>query len=157
MYALILLAAFGSQDMRPQPSLDWMAGYWLACNGGREVAETWSNRRGSVMLGTNTTVGPEAANWEQMRIESVSQQENGLSFFAQPRGAMQATEFPLSRWGAREAVFENPYNDFPQRVIYRRIGDRLIGRIEGRSGGREQSMEWHFRSAPLNSRCPRGR
>ena len=154
MYALMLLAAVGSQDMRPQPSLDWMAGYWLSCEDGREVAEAWSNRRGGIMLGTNITAGPQGANWEQMRIESVSEQENGLSFVAQPRGAATATHFPLARWGPREAVFENPYNDFPQRVIYRRVGDRLIGRIEGRSDGRDQSMEWQFRSAPFNSRCP---
>ena len=154
MYALMLLAAQGAQQSRPQPDLDWMAGYWLSCEPGREVSESWSDRRGGIMLGTNITVGRQAFGWEQMRIEAVSGEENGLSFFAQPRGATQATEFRLVRWGAREAVFENAAHDFPQRVIYRRAGDRLMGRIEGRSGGREQAMEWQFRSAPLNARCP---
>lgn len=157
MYFLMLLAALGAQEMRPQPSLDWMAGYWLSCDGGREVAEAWSQRRGGVMLGTNISVGAQSSSWEQMRIEALPERGNGLSFVAQPRGAREGTRFALTRWAAREAVFENPDNDFPQRVIYRRVGDRLIGRIEGRAGGREQSMEWQFRSAPFNSRCPRPR
>ncbi|HYE87055.1 MAG TPA: DUF6265 family protein [Vicinamibacterales bacterium] len=64
-----------------------------------------------------------------------------------------AAAFPLVRSGPGEAVFENPSHDFPQRVIYRREGDRLTGRIEGRSNGTEQAMEWHYRAAPLNAGC----
>jgi len=153
MHALMLAAVLLAQQARPQPDLDWLAGYWLSCEDGREVAETWSDRRGAVMLGTYITVG-RGAGWEQMRIEEVG---GGLSFFAQPRGAAQATAFRLVRSGPREAVFENPAHDFPQRVIYRREGERLIGRIEGRGEGGEQAMEWQFRSAPLNSRCPAAR
>lgn len=152
MYALMMLAALAAQD--PQPDLDWMAGYWLSCEGGREVAESWSDRRGGIMLGTNITFGRQASGWEQMRIEAVSAQPDGLSFFAQPRGAERATGFRLVRWSEREAVFENPQNDFPQRVIYRREGERLTGRIEGSTTQGVQSMEWRFRSAPFNSRCP---
>ncbi len=157
MYALTMLAAVAVQGAQPQPDLDWLAGYWLSCEGGREVAETWSDRRGGIMLGTNITYGRQSFAWEQMRIEAVSAEANGLSFFAQPRGAERATGFRLLRSGPREVVFQNLENDFPQRVIYRREGDRLTGRIEG-SGmeGPTQSMEWHFRAAPLNSRCPAG-
>jgi hypothetical protein len=75
-----------------------------------------------------------------------------LSFLAQPRGAEGATAFRLVRSAPGEAVFENPAHDFPQRIIYRRTGDRLTGRIEGADG---QGMEWHYRAAPLNTRCPR--
>ena len=142
--ALAMLAA--------EPDLGWLAGYWLSCDGGREVSETWSARRGGVMMGYTITAGPDGASWEQMRIEADA--AGGLAFVAQPRGAERAVAFRLVRSGPREAVFENVAHDFPQRVLYRRAGDRLTGRIEG-SGGR--SMEWRYRAAPLNARCPRRR
>ena len=135
-----------------QPDLDWLAGYWLSCEGGRDVAETWSERRGGIMLGTNIMTGPQSFFWEQMRIEAGVPGPGDLSFVAQPRGAAQPTAFRLVRAGDREAVFENPAHDFPQRVIYRRDGDRLVGRIEGRGG---EAAEWRFSAAPLNTRCPR--
>jgi hypothetical protein len=50
-------------------------------------------------------------------------------------------------------VFENPGHDFPQRLIYRRDGDRLTARIEGQAGGRTRTVEWAYRAAPLNARC----
>lgn len=134
-----------------QPDLDWLAGYWLSCEDGVEVAETWSQRRGGIMLGSSITTGDDAFSWELMRIEAGPE---GLVFHAQPMGQAGAA-FPLVRGGANEAVFENPEHDFPQRVIYRRDGDRLTGRIEGRSEGREQALEWHYRAAPFNARCNR--
>lgn len=147
LIAALLIAAqpFGAA----QADLDWLAGYWLSCDERTEVAETWSQRRGGIMLGTSITVGDDAFGWEQMRIEAGA---DGLVFHAQPRGQPPAS-FRLVRSSPGEAVFENADHDFPQRVIYRRDGDRLTGRIEGVGGGREQAMEWHYRAAPLNTRC----
>ena len=130
-----------------QTDLGWLAGYWLSCEGGREVSETWSDLRGGFMMGFTITATGASAEWEQMRIEYGVHE---LSFVAQPRGS-PGTSFRLVRSGPREAVFENPAHDFPQRVIYRRDGDRLTGRIEG-AGGR--AMEWRYSAAALNARCP---
>jgi hypothetical protein len=154
---LALAAAQGTpamemEEFHLQPNLDWLAGYWLSCESGREVAETWSAGRGGVMMGYTITTGPNSSSWEQMRIEAGAGGE--LSFVAQPRGADRGAAFRLVRSGPREAVFENMAHDFPQRVIYRREGSRLTGRIEGAGGA---SMEWRYRSAPLNRRCPRRR
>jgi hypothetical protein len=145
------LAAAQAAAGQTEPDLDWLAGYWLSCEEGVEVSETWSNRRGGVMLGSSITSGDDAFGWEQTRIEAG---DGGLSFHAVPRGQPPAT-FRLVRSTSGEAVFENPAHDFPQRVIYRREGDRLTGRIEGRVEGRDQAMEWHYRAAPLNARCAR--
>ncbi|HEX8217149.1 MAG TPA: DUF6265 family protein, partial [Allosphingosinicella sp.] len=121
MNMLIALAALAAQpspavaagEGRPQPDLDWLAGYWLSCEDGRDVAETWSERRGGVMMGYTITTGRQAFSWEQMRIESGLPGPEDLSFVAQPRGAAAATPFRLVRAGAQEAVFENAEHDFP--------------------------------------------
>lgn len=131
--------------------LSWMAGYWLSCDGGREVSETWSDPRGGLMAGITLTVGRSGrASLEFTRIAPVSEV---LAFLAQP-GGIPATAFALVKVAPNRAVFENPDHDFPQRVIYARDGDTLTGRIEGVAEGRPQAMEWVYRAAPLNSRCP---
>lgn len=158
MKAMLLLAALAAQadEAGPDwPDLGWLSGYWLSCANGREVSETWSDRRGDLMLGTSMTFSPSGATgWEQMRIApSTMGGFDSLSFYAQP-GGQSAAEFPMARAGSNEIVFEDPSHDFPQRVIYRRDGAQLVGRIEGTVEGREQSAEWRFDPAPLNARCP---
>ena len=151
MIGLALITAALVVEESAEPNLDWLAGYWLSCEDGVEVSETWSSRRGGIMLGSSITIGDDAFGWEQTRIEA---SEEGLVFHAQPRSQPPAS-FRLIRSGPMEVVFENPEHDFPQRVIYRRDGDRLTGRIEGQADDREQVMEWHYRFAPLNARCDR--
>lgn len=152
LLAALAAAAQPAPAATAQPDLDWLAGYWLSCEDGRDVSETWSVRRGGILLGYAVTTGRQAFSWEQMRIEAGLPGPDDMSFFAQPRGAETATAFRLVRSGPREAVFENMANDFPKRIIYRRAGERLTGRIEGADG---QGMEWRYNAAPLNSRCPR--
>lgn len=156
MNILVLAAALAAQEgpEPPRPDLNWLAGYWLSCEAGREVSETWSDVRGGLVLGTGIASDPAGgASWEQMRIgPSTDGVLDGLSFYAQP-GGQGAAEFPLVRWSESEAVFENPAHDFPQRVIYRRDGERLVGRIEGMADGAPRSAEWRYDPAPLNARC----
>lgn len=148
----MLIAAALAVQAPLQPDLDWMAGYWLACDARMEVAELWTTRRGGVMLGGSITYGIQAFGWEQVRIETTVDGA-ALQYVARPRGATSDTAFALVRSGPNEAVFENPAHDYPQRLIYRREGDALIARTEDLAGGNGQ--DFRYRSAPLNARCPR--
>lgn len=152
--SVLMAAPLAAMSLQATPTIDdlgWMAGYWLSCDGGREVSETWSDPRGGLMAGVTVTVGQSGeGSLEFTRIWPVGE---GLAFLAQPSG-VPATVFPLIEAGPGRAVFENPDHDFPQRVIYRRDGDVLTGRIEGVQNGREASMEWVYLAAPLNARCP---
>jgi hypothetical protein len=147
-----ILAAWAIQSAPATiDDLSWMAGYWLSCDGGREVSETWSDPRGGLMAGVTVTVGRSGqGSLEFTRIWPVG---DGLAFLAQPSG-VPATVFPLIEATANRAVFENPDHDFPQRIVYAREGDTLTGRIEGTADGQARSMAWTYRAAPLNSRCP---
>lgn len=141
---ILMPSAAAAQD------LSWMAGYWLSCGDGREVSETWTDTRGSVMLGISFTLRRDRPSWEFSRIGPSG---SGISFFAQPHN-QPAAEFRAVEFGENRVVFENPQHDFPQRVIYRREGNRLHGRIEGVAGGRAQSADWQYEAASLNARCP---
>ena len=148
---LIAAAALAAQASPGQPDLDWLAGYWLSCDERMEVAELWTTRRGGVMLGMSVTYGIQAFGWEQVRIETTLDGAT-MQYVARPRGAETDTAFRLARARANEAVFENPAHDYPQRIVYRREGDRLTARTEGAGGADPQ--EFHYRAAPLNARCP---
>ncbi len=60
MLTPLLLAAVlqAAPDLRPdlRPDLGWMAGYWLSCEPGREVSETWTDPRLDLLLGAALTV-----------------------------------------------------------------------------------------------------
>jgi hypothetical protein len=123
-------------------SLTWLTGCWRSADG--SVTEQWMKPEGGTMLGMNRTVAAgKTVAWEFLRIV---QDENGtVSFIALPSGQKE-TAFRLTKSGDREATFENPDHDFPQRVIYRlREDGSLLGRIEGISKGKHKSADF-----PLN-------
>ena len=121
--------------------LAWLKGCWRSAGEGRQTEEHWLAPAGGTMLGiSQTTAAGTTVEFEFMRI---AQENNGDIFFiAMPSGQKEA-RFRLVKSGAREAVFENPMHDFPQRVIYRLEGDdSLLGRIEGISKGKEKAVDF---------------
>ncbi|MFS0741682.1 DUF6265 family protein [Brevundimonas sp. 3P9-tot-E] len=135
----------------PAPDLSWLAGYWLDCSGGREASETWSDPRAGLIVGHSVTVRNGRSGFESARIAPLK--DGGLAYFAQPDGA-PATPFRLIGSGPQRAVFANPDNDFPHRIIYDRAGDVLTARIEGADDDENRSVQWRFNRAELNARCP---
>jgi hypothetical protein len=133
--AFLFSASAGSVEQ-----LSWLSGCWRSESNDRQMTEQWMKPAGNQMLGVSHTVaGGKTREFEFMRIV---QEENGEIFFvAQPSGYKE-TRFRLTLVNEREARFENPEHDFPQRVIYRRDGDKLVGRIEGISGGKERAIDF---------------
>lgn len=163
-YRALLIVGFvaqacaSAQAQAQAPDTSGLAGYWLSCANGEQVSETWSDPRGGVMLGTNITLAGGKASWEIMRVAPASPElaskGQGLSLFAAP-SSQPPEEFPLSlsKSSGRRLVFENLAHDFPQRVIYERVGDKLQARIEGMMGGKLEAMDWSFSAAKLNEGC----
>lgn len=135
----------------PAPDLSWLAGYWLDCSRGREASETWSDPRAGLMVGHTVTVRNGRSGFEFARITRL--QDGVLAYVAQPAGAAP-TPFRLIESGPQRAVFANPANDFPHRILYQRAGDVLTARIEGADDDETRSVEWIFNKAELNARCP---
>ena len=144
------LAAALLQSAPAAPDMSWLAGYWLDCSNGREQSETWSDPRGGLIVGHAMSLSGGRVSFE---VAHIGQTAQGFAYSAQPRGA-PPTVFVLSDSGPNRAVFSNAENDFPTRIVYHRDGDALMARIEGEIDGQARSMEWNFRTAPLNTRCP---
>lgn len=128
--------------------LAWMKGCWSSNRDDRITTEHWLKPAGGTMLGLSRTV----ANGKTVEFEftRIHQEPSGEIFFtAKPSGQPEAT-FKMIKGSANEVIFENPQNDFPQRVIYRRQGEgALLGRIEGVSKGKERAIDFPM----MRARC----
>lgn len=151
--AATVASAQASAPPRPVPPpvtvahLAWLAGSW-ASDAADPVSqeEHWTPARGGAMLGMNRTVkGDRMVAFEFLRIQ---EQDGTLVYLASP-GGRPPTTFTLAELGEGRVTFANPAHDFPQRVSYRRDGDRLTARIEGTRDGRVRSMEWTWTRTSL--------
>lgn len=146
---LLLVALAPAETAAPSASvqdLAWLSGCWASIDGEAGSGETWTAPAGGTLLGVSRTVkrGKTVAH-ELMQIRETGAGQ--IAFIALPSGQSEAS-FPLVRLSGQEAVFENSQHDFPQRVIYRRDGDLLTGRIEGRIGGEAKAIDFPMRSQP---------
>jgi hypothetical protein len=142
----------------PRPDLRWLAGYWLRCEHGMELTETWSAWHSPYMLGFNIVAGNGPGGWNRQMIGmSRDGGAGGLSLYWQP-GGQEEKEYALVRAGRSELVFENDSIPYPRRIIYRRSGRQLTWRMEGTDReGRPAEAEFVYRAAPFNRRCPPSR
>jgi hypothetical protein len=145
--ALALFCALAASPVLAQDlsKLGFMTGHWVQKTDREEVQETWLGPRGNTMVATNLTLtAGRGPTFEFMRI---GVRDGKVVFFASPSGR-PPVEFPAREIGDGSVVFENPANAYPTRIMYRRDGDALIARIEGKRQGADASEEWRFTRAP---------
>ena len=95
---------------------------------------------GNMMLGmSHTVVNGKTREFEFIRIV---QEANGEIFLVAAPSGQPSARFKLMNVANNEARFENPEHDFPQRIIYQRDGDSLVGRIEGNSKGQQKVIDF---------------
>jgi hypothetical protein len=134
-----------SQSQEPKPTvqnLAWLSGCWERTQGKRYVEEHWTKAAGGSMLGLSRTLNDgRTTQFEFLRIH----EEKGEIFYtAKPSGQPEAS-FKLVSLKEREAIFENPTHDFPQRIIYRRPTDNtLAARIEGTLNGQPRGVDFPY-------------
>lgn len=150
LIALVLAAQAAAAPAPTVGDLAWAAGYWLSCDGGQEVAETWTDPRAGLMANMTVTVADGRASIERTQFSVV---DGALSFVFEPSSPRRVV-FRAVEVEDQRAVFENPDNDFPQRVTYWREGPRLRARIDQMTDGDARAIEWTYEPAQLNARCP---
>jgi hypothetical protein len=102
--------------------------------------ESWLSR-GKMLVGVSMSgSGDVAKSYEFMRIETGK--DGRTTFWASPQGR-SPVPFRMISLSAAEAVFENPANDYPTRITYRRSDDVLVATISGPGGTNAES--WRYR------------
>jgi Domain of unknown function (DUF6265) len=126
--------------------LAWLAGCWMQVRGDQQIEEHWMKPAGGTMLGMSRTV--RAGKMIEFEFVQIKEAAGRLAYVAKPSGQAEAV-FPMKVISAEAAVFEDLAHDFPQRIIYRRIGDAAImARIEGELNGKARAIDYSY------TRCP---
>jgi hypothetical protein len=128
---------------RPTDSLGWLAGCWESRSANSVVEEQWSSASGGMLHGFSRTLRRDSiVEYEFVRIYNAG---DTLVYDAQPSRQPRA-EFRATGPFEPAVVFANPAHDFPQRIIYRRVGtDSLVARIEGTRNGQQRGIDFPYR------------
>lgn len=142
------------QDAQPAAkptvqALGWISGCWESARGKRYNEEHWMKPSGNTMLGMSRTVSDgRTVQFEFLRLHA--DKDGNIFYTAKPSGQSEAS-FKLVSWKENEAVFEDPAHDFPQRIIYRRNGETMQARIEGKMNGQERGVDFPFTRAKCDA------
>jgi hypothetical protein len=137
--SMLFLTAF-TPALGDRPS--WLSGHWVHEDKAKAAwtEETWLSR-GKMLVGVAMSGSGDVVKiYEYMRIET--DKDGSTTFWASPQGGT-AVPFKMVSLGVAEVVFENPANDYPTRIVYRRAGDLLVATISGQGGARAQT--WRYR------------
>ena len=129
--------------------LGWMSGCWEMKSTERNllINEQWMKPAGGMMIGAGRTV--KAGKTVDHEFVRIVEEADGLFYIAKPKANNEETRFKLIKASVTEVVFENPTHDFPQRVMYRRDGDKLHARIEGTKDGKTRGIDFPY----LRAKC----
>jgi hypothetical protein len=137
---------------RAQSAIDrlgWLTGCWEMTRANGVVEEQWTRPRAGTLFGLSRTIrGDSVMSYEFLRLFL---RGDTAVYESQPSGQPKAEFKSLPPFGD-EIVFSNPTHDFPQRIIYRRVGaDSLVARIEGTVSGKQGVSQFPYRRVA----CPR--
>lgn len=138
---IVLCAAAGAEPpARGVSDLAWLAGCWAYVGAEAGSGETWMPPAGGQLLGIARRVsGARLVAYEFQRIAA---DESGLAYYTSLSGTPEL-RFALKSLAANEAVFENPTNDFPQRIIYRLAqSGNISARIEGAADDPARAIDY---------------
>ena len=144
---LAAMAAFLLAGAQAAPvsvaDLAWMSGSWETAEGERWTEEVWVAPRGGVMMGLSRSGrGETVREFEYIRLQAGA---DGVPVYWASPGGGSPVAFRLVASDSASATFENPAHDFPQRIHYRRDGDRLVATISARDGSSATSWAYQRR------------
>lgn len=145
-------AAAGEQPEPPATAatvddLAFLAGCWEGdLGGGTAIHETYTAPAGGAILGNSRVIREGGTLF--FEFSRIADDGAGVAFRPYPNGEATVS-FALVRSGPGEAVFENPDHDHPQRIVYRRLGDRLTAEVGNLDGSRTERFP--MRSVPCGA------
>ena len=129
-------------------SLSWLHGCWERTTRSGRAFETWTPRGSGEILGTARLMS-EARDRETERLR-IYRRGDTLVYEAHPE-SQALTVFPLRVHSADSLVFENPAHDFPQRIVYTRVGNDSLVAVVSNITGSGRPLRFAFRRI---AQCP---
>jgi hypothetical protein len=124
-------------------SLSFMSGCWTTPKGApSELRECFTAPYAGLIQGSSQAV--KDGKTTQIEFAAI-QEKDGKVTYAPIFNGKSLSVFTLTRIENKTATFENPDNDFPKKVIYRRNPDgSLTARTEGAKADDPANEEWRM-------------
>lgn len=136
LMALLGASPLAAQGADPLAAAAWLAGCWELRTPTRVTTEMWMPAAGGMMLGAGrTVVEGTTREFEHLRLHA---EGDRLVYTALPSGQAEgAFTSPGTVLANSDSLeFENRAHDFPQRLVYHRLGaDSMRVHVEGPGPG----------------------
>jgi len=147
LYIFIVFAGLiGELQSQTVNDLSWILGSWVMKSEGFELTETWTKTNEDLYIGKGIGLaGKDTVFQEEMQL---SFRENGIFYIVKAHGQNnnEFVLFKLMNQGLNTFVFENMNHDFPNVIVYRKMGEnRLDAWIEGRKKGIVKTENFEFK------------
>lgn len=125
---------------------NWLLGKWKNQTDDGILTESWKKLNDSTFYGESYFVIAK----DTVFAESIELAERNeiLAYTVTVANQNQAkpVSFILTKINSEKMVFENPAHDFPQKIIYSRIGnDSLVAEISGKTKDKERREIFTFK------------
>ncbi len=119
----------------------WLSGCWAFATENGRYEEVWTTPSGNSILGVSRRLeNGFTREYEYMRI--VTSGGGGFDFIAKTKDSDEVS-FNAASFSDKKVVFENPDNDFPQKITYELVApDQVHARIEGPSKGHTMTLNF---------------
>ena len=136
LLSLVLLASCKQAD-----NFDFLIGEWERANEdtGKRTFETWVRQKASTYVGHSYTLLGADTVWQEHLI--LSPIAGVWHYQVRLKGETQSTDFKVTDSDGQSFTCENPQNEFPKSIRYRKAGTELHAEISG--GG--TSVEFLFK------------
>ncbi|GGO73719.1 DUF6265 family protein [Bowmanella pacifica] len=132
LLVIFLLPSFATfADCNDLSALHWLLGQWQQQGDDKNYQENWYQVSPHSFEGTAGSGSQNAAQREALRIVNM---QGKLFYLAKVSENPLPIAFLLQHCHAGEAIFVNAGHDFPQRLHYKRVQDKLIIRVESLQG-----------------------
>jgi len=131
---------------------DWFIGNWQNNTAEPNFGEVWKKANDSVFKGKSFIVKDKQVNFNEFM--TLIESKGKLTFIAAVPGQNKEEEVPFEATSVTSdsIVFENPDHDFPNKIVYNKIGeDSLVAVIYGMQKGKPASVKFAMkRSDKIN-------
>lgn len=145
LFLCCILVSMGIQA-QSHKSPDWLVGDWkLNLKNNKALMESWTKASDSLFVGESKMVAADGSVTPQETIR-MQLKTDGWHYqpTAQGQNDNQEVDFKVIFISGSEFIAENPSHDFPQRIQYRSIGDKLYASIEGKNGDKYGKINFDY-------------
>lgn len=125
-------------------NFDWLLGNWIRTNEkeNKKTFENWEKKSDSEYIGFSYTMQNSDTIWqERVRLVNIG---NNWSFNVTQKDEREVTKFALTLIEKTKFICENQANEFPKRIEYSLVGERIEAIVSG------PGMEIHFDFKKMN-------